>query len=290
METQIIKINPKEIKLLDLNARYMEKDEYSKLVNNIKKDKKLTSVPFCFVNDDNQVEVLSGNHRVMASIDAELEEIEVMLCREKLTKDQQIALQLSHNSIVGKDDDKILMSLYKQIESFDYKEYSGLTDEFLAFCKENENLLNSPDLKYQILNLMFLPSEIDEIKKVMSDLGEYITKEKILIANYNDYDTYLQTTTDLSKCMCVKNSATVFLALIKLAQNHAEDLKEICFNNTKDNDYVPISTLIGRTDVKKEYAVKLDKAIETMLSKGIIKKQEKDKVFAILAESYFNNK
>lgn len=51
METEIIKINPKDIKLLKLNARYMKPEEYQKLVANIKKDGQLTSVPFCYYNE-----------------------------------------------------------------------------------------------------------------------------------------------------------------------------------------------------------------------------------------------
>ena len=50
METEIIKINPRDIKLLEVNARYMKPDEYQKLVANIKKDGQLTSVPFCYYN------------------------------------------------------------------------------------------------------------------------------------------------------------------------------------------------------------------------------------------------
>lgn len=51
METEIIKINPRDIKLLKENARYMRPEEYQKLVANIKKDGQLTSVPFCYYNE-----------------------------------------------------------------------------------------------------------------------------------------------------------------------------------------------------------------------------------------------
>ena len=111
METEIIKVDPKTIKLLKTNARYMESNEYERLVENIKRDGKLTSVPFGHIDENGDIEVLSGNHRVMASIDAGLDEIEIMLCKEKLTKDQCLAIQLSHNSITGKDDEEILKQL-----------------------------------------------------------------------------------------------------------------------------------------------------------------------------------
>lgn len=160
METEIIKINPRDIKLLEINARYMRPEEYQKLVANIKKDGQLTSVPFCYYNENNQIEVLSGNHRVMASIDAEIEKIEIMLCKDKLSKDQALAIQLSHNSLSGQDDEELLRKLYGKLESLEYKEYSGLADEFINFCKEVEKDFKVPNLSYQALNLLFLPEEI----------------------------------------------------------------------------------------------------------------------------------
>jgi len=45
----------------------------------VKIDGKLTTVPFCCFAFDGNIEVLSGNHRVMASIDAGISSIEVML-------------------------------------------------------------------------------------------------------------------------------------------------------------------------------------------------------------------
>lgn len=47
METKIIKVNPKELKLLELNARFMKANEFKKLVSNVKRDGCLTQLPFC---------------------------------------------------------------------------------------------------------------------------------------------------------------------------------------------------------------------------------------------------
>lgn len=51
-----------------------------------------------------QVEVLSGNHRVQASVEAGIERILVMIIEEDLTRSQAVAIQLSHNALVGEDD------------------------------------------------------------------------------------------------------------------------------------------------------------------------------------------
>lgn len=285
METEIIKINPRDIKLLEVNARFMKPEEYQKLVANIKKDGQLTSVPFCFYNENNQIEVLSGNHRVLASIDAELNEIEVMLCKDKLSKDQALAIQLSHNSISGQDDEELLRKLYGELESLEFKEYSGLTDEFINFCKEVEKDFKVPNLSYQALNLLFLPEETKEIKEVLEIISDLLNTNHIL-TSMKDYDEYLGTTTTISKCLNIKNPSTTFLAMIRLVKENMDKLKEIAFNN--DNiDNVPLSVILGRSDIDKAYAKIIDKALNRMISKGEIKKSEKEKGLLILAKNYF---
>lgn len=284
METEIIKINPRDIKLLEVNARFMKPEEYQKLVANIKKDGQLTSVPFCFYNENNQIEVLSGNHRVLASIDAELNEIEVMLCKDKLSKDQALAIQLSHNSISGQDDEELLRKLYGELESLEFKEYSGLTDEFINFCKEVEKDFKVPNLSYQALNLLFLPEETKEIKEVLESISDLLNTNHIL-TSMKDYDEYLGTTTTISKCLNIKNPSTTFLAMIRLVKENMDKLKEIAFNN--DNiDNVPLSVILGRSDIDKAYAKIIDKALNRMISKGEIKKSEKEKGLLILAKNY----
>ena len=287
METEIIKIDPRKIKLLEVNARYMKPEEYEKLVSNIKKDGKLTSVPFCYYNEDNEIKVLSGNHRVMASIDAGLNEIQVMLCKDKLSKDKALAIQLSHNSIVGQDDEELLRKLYAELESLEFKEYSGLTDDFINFCKQTEKDFKIPNLQYQAINLLFLPKEINDIKNCLEDLGELLNSFTIL-ANIKDYDNYLETSSLISKCLNIKNPSTTFLSILELSKQNINNLKKIAFDN-KNIDHTPISTILGRSDINKEYAITIDNALNKMVDKRIIKKNEKGKGLYLLAQEYLKN-
>ena len=46
INTRIIEIDPRELKLLKMNARFMRHEEFQRLVANIKRDGQLTSAPF----------------------------------------------------------------------------------------------------------------------------------------------------------------------------------------------------------------------------------------------------
>ena len=45
INTKIIEIDPRELKLLKMNARFMRHEEFQRLVANIKRDGQLTSAP-----------------------------------------------------------------------------------------------------------------------------------------------------------------------------------------------------------------------------------------------------
>ena len=290
METKVIKINPREIKLLEVNARFMKADEFQKLVENVKRDGCLTQLPFCVYNDNWELEVLSGNHRVQAAIAAGLEEIDVQITEENLTKDQRIGIQLSHNAIAGQDDMAILKQLYESIDDVNMKRYSGLDDETLKILENiSTQSMSYSGLQYQILNLMFLPTEIEEIKQVMKDVMKEVRQNEALMLSMSEYDKYLDTLNEVSKGARIKNTAVGFMAMLEIVKNHMEELKSVWIDDAKDKEYVPISTIIGRSDIKAKDGRILDKAVQLLIDKREIKKVDKEDAIVVLAEKYLES-
>lgn len=122
-----------EIVYVSKNARYMEQTTFMQLVSNIRKDGQLSSVPFTVLLESGKnagkYEVISGNHRVKAAKQAGITRLWVMYCEESLiSNDEKRAIQLSHNSIAGKDDLEILKDLVDEITSADYKEYAHIDE------------------------------------------------------------------------------------------------------------------------------------------------------------------
>lgn len=290
METKVIKVNPKEIKLLEVNARFMKADEFQKLVENVKRDGCLTQLPFCVYNDDWELEVLSGNHRVQAAIEAGLEEIDVQVTEEPLSKDQRIGIQLSHNAISGQDDMAILKQLYESIDDVNMKAYSGLDDETLKLLDNiSTQSMSYSGLQYQVLNIMFLPSEIEEIKKVINDVMKEVRQNEALMLRMAEYDKYLDTLNEVSKGARIKNTAVGFMAMLEIVKNHMEELKSVWIDDAKDKEYVPISTIIGRSDIKAKDGRVFDKAVTLLIDKGEIKKTDKEDAIIVLAEKYLES-
>src|SRR5690606_10189312 len=110
------RIDPRKVKLLDQNAHFMRHETFMRLVENIRADGAATSTPFLWrrhddqtrkplhkPEDDHAYECLSGNHRVKASIVAEVYEIDVLYTDDYIDPDRRRAIQLSHNAIFGED-------------------------------------------------------------------------------------------------------------------------------------------------------------------------------------------
>lgn len=291
METKIIKVDPRELKLLEVNARFMKADEYQRLVANVKRDGCLTQLPFCCLDDDWNWVVLSGNHRVKASIDAGLKEINVQVTEDKLTKDEKIAIQLSHNSISGQDDMGILKQLYESIDDITFKEYSGLDDETLKILQDiKTDSMSANGLNYQIINIAFLPNEIKDIQKILKDVKKEIGNNHTLTLRMAEYDKYLDTINDVGKAKLIKNTAVCFMGMLSIVNKHMEELKEDWIDAAPDKSYVPINTIIKRDDIRADDGRILNKAVEKLVSQGKVKKDEKEKALVVLSKEYLGIK
>lgn len=273
MKTEIIRVNPKELKLLEMNARYMRHEEYAKLVNNIKADGRLTSVPFCWKTPEGKWEVLSGNHRVSAAADAGLEEIDVMVTEEPLTEQQRIAIQLSHNSIAGQDDPAILKALYEKIDVLDLKIYSGLDDKTLELLADVKPFsLKEANLEFQSITVVFLPDELEKAKTVLDEVRKILPKtQEKWMARFSAYDKWLDSVETAGDSHGVKNTATAIDVILKVFNDHITDLSKVWEDEKSRKAFVPLSTIFGLNSIPPDAAKIVKKAIDKMMSRGVVR-------------------
>ncbi|MCE5327878.1 MAG: ParB/RepB/Spo0J family partition protein [Planctomycetaceae bacterium] len=206
--------------LLEKNARFMRVEQHKRLVENIKRDGCLTSVPFAIRRGDRYA-ILSGNHRVKAAQEAGLAEIIVLYTDRKLTRAQQVAIQLSHNAIAGQDDLAILRELYDEINDVALKEYSGLDDVTLGQLNPPSlDPLSEKGLECRIVSIAFLPEEVERAEKLFAKVLEQATGDVTWINRYAEYDRMLDALTTAKAQAGVKNTATAFGLLLSLAEKH----------------------------------------------------------------------
>jgi ParB-like nuclease domain. len=288
MNTQIITVNPRELKLLEVNARYMKHEEFMRLVENVKRDGKLTSVPFVHKDKNGEMVVLSGNHRVQAAIAANLETIDIMMTEDDLSEQQKIAIQLSHNAIAGQDDPAILKMLYEQIADIDLKLYTGLDDKTLELMeKAAASSLNEASLDFQTVTMVFLPDELEHAKKVFEKAKETV-KKNAWLARFSDYDQFLDSMETAAESHGIKNVATSLFVMLDIFEKHIEELVEGWEPKENNKSWVPISTIFGSGTIPAEAAKIIKKAMERAISRGDVSNNAKWQIMEFLAADYLS--
>lgn len=290
INTRIITIDPKELKLLKENARFMRHEEFQRLVANIKQDGQLTSAPFAWLDpEDGRYEVLSGNHRVQAAVAAHLDEIPCIVTEDALSEEQRIAIQLSHNSIVGQDDPDTLKRLYDKILDLDLKEYSGLDDKTLQLLdKASTQAMSEANLEFQTLSIVYLPDELKEAQKVIDEaIAEAKSSNAIWLATNKEYDKWLDHLEIAQSAYNVKNVAAGLRVIFSVFENNLTQLAE-GWENAEKNDaqWVPFSTIIGRNKIPAKHAKTIKKALDRMQGRGEIDAKSLWEGLATLCEKY----
>jgi len=176
---KIIEVNPNDISCIEKNARFMSREEFKQLVTNIKRDGQLSSVPFC-TDVDGKLTVISGNHRVKASIEAGLNKIHTFYA-EKLSNDEIRAIQLSHNSIAGKDDLTILKELFDEIQSSEYKNYAFIDNSLFDEMEKMNIEIVQPVNEFISISLMFFDAEFSKFESIVQEVRLLDSNSEVLI-------------------------------------------------------------------------------------------------------------
>lgn len=261
-----------EIDFLDKNARFMTKEQFAALTHNVKTDGGLTSIPLCYKQEDGRLLVLSGNHRIKAAIEAGNREFLVLLIVKHLTKQQQIAIQLSHNAIEGQDDEQILKELWQQIDDLEASIYTGFSTELI-------NKLNSTDfitiseqrVLFQEITLLFLPEEIEEMKSICEGIIESAKGKQIFAGRIREYDEILEGIIAVKQSQKIINSTLALFAMSKVVREYlagrVDNLQEVMEEGISDT----VVFILGgtRKRIKKETAKLLRKAIKENMDTGL---------------------
>lgn len=267
--------NPRDLTLLEVNARFMTKEQYDALVENVRRDGVLTSVPLVYADPDTGTEtVLSGNHRTRAAIEAGLPEIPVLVIDEKLSRQQQVAIQLSHNSIAGEDDPDTLAMLYQELDDIDWRAYSGLDDKVLDLLDDPTAVpFAEANLTYQTVQLVFLPPEKEVAEEALFEVKKLHGISDMWLAALPQYEATLAALETVRGSYSVGNVATALGIVLAVFENHLDEVAEGWVD--KDGEPrrkkdVPMETAFGTRMVPSESAAVILRALKRAQANGDI--------------------
>jgi len=288
-------VDPRTLTLLDVNARFMRKETFDRLVANVRRDGALTSTPLVWDDaaTDRRV-VLSGNHRVMAAIEADLPLVDVIVVSQELSRARQVALQLSHNAIEGEDDPATLKRLYEELDDVDWRAYSGLDDKQLDLLAQVDlEGLSEANLDFATVQLVFLPQELDLARVSFDEARKLVLADQRWMAAYRDYETTLDALGTAHAAHNVGNVATALGLILAVFERHLDELRDGVWYDPASGEpignprqLVPLETVLGTRTMPADAAAVLTRAIDRMVRDGDVAADQRWRALELLAADH----
>jgi guanyl-specific ribonuclease Sa len=280
-----------QLEFLEKNARFMKNETFQNLVNNIKRDGGLSQLPFCYLQENGKYKILSGNHRTKAAMTAGMTEIPILYTDKELSKDEQLAIQLSHNSISGEDDPMILQELYEEIDDLALKYYAGLDDKLLEQLEQVQiDGISEAQLDYLSISYLFLPNEAERMLEVIEQAKEEMNSQTVL-ARFSEYDRLLDAQEKTQTSFNIHNGATSLMVILDIFERHQEDLQQGYLDeddNATHKQNVPLSSVFGTDYIPADSLAVVKRAVDKMLSRGDITKEKKWEAIEYWAANYLS--
>lgn len=219
-----------DINLIDeaeLDANEMTGEDFAALCDNISKSG-LSSVPCCYKKANGRYVMISGHHRLRACKKNHFATLGILWCDEsELTQDEIIAIQLSHNSLHGQDNQSILKKLYEQIRSIDYKKFAHINiDEISPVSTDGISVYA---LKENfVFTIILYPNSFENLDELYGDIREQAKKsDALILAHQEDNEMLLlKLQQEIGNQYNIKSPTIAFAKLLELAKERLEEIKE----------------------------------------------------------------
>lgn len=218
-----------DINLIDeaeLNANEMTGEDFAALCDNISRSG-LSSAPCCYKKASGRFVMISGHHRLRACKKLHYRKLGILWCDESdLSKDEIIAIQLSHNSLHGQDNQSILKKLFEQIQSVDFKKFAHVnidevnpvgTDGLSIFAfKENF-----------VFSIVLYPNSFESLDELYGDIREQAKKsDAVILASQEENEMLLlKLQQDIGSQFNIKSPSITFAKLLQLASERLNEIR-----------------------------------------------------------------
>ncbi len=216
-------VNPKaDCELLEKNARFMSKETIERLSENIQHDGFLSQLPFGVKQENGKFLIVSGNHRIKAAIRAKQKRVLILYGLETdFDKNRRLAVQLSHNAIVGEDDKGILRELYVDIDDLFSKEYTGVLEEFmLNYEPVKLPELSELDIPLHEIHFTFSHADHEYVQKVLDRLEIQNCKPDRNAVVIGDMDRFVDVVTLVKKRKNVRDRSIALLRMCQICEDY----------------------------------------------------------------------
>lgn len=219
-----------DISLIDeaeLNANEMTGEDFAQLCENIGRSG-LSSAPCCYRKSSGRFGMISGHHRLRACKRLHYKKVGILWCDEsELSKDEIIAIQLSHNSLHGQDNTSILKKLFEQIQSIDFKKFAHINiDEIGQVSAEGIDIYALKESF--VFTVTLYPNSFASLDGLFGDIREQAKKsDALILASREDNELLLlKLQQEIGKEFDIKSPSITFAKLLELAHERLIEIQK----------------------------------------------------------------
>lgn len=219
-----------DIQLIDeaeMNANEMTGEDFSALCENISKSG-LSSVPCCYKKSNGRFVIISGHHRLRACKKLRYKKIGILYCNEdELTKDEIIAIQLSHNSLHGEDNKNILKKLFEQIKTIEFKKFAHINIDEIKPIDANGISIYALKENF-VFTVILYPNSFKTLDDLYGDIREQSKKsDALILASQEENEMILlKLQKEIGSQFNIKSPSITFAKLLELANERFKEIKE----------------------------------------------------------------
>ncbi|MCM1361747.1 MAG: ParB/RepB/Spo0J family partition protein [Clostridiales bacterium] len=209
-----------------MNANEMTGEDFDALCDNIGKSG-LSSVPCCYRKENGRFVMISGHHRLRACKKLHYHTIGILYCDEsELSKDEIIAIQLSHNSLHGQDNQSILKKLFEQIQSVDFKKFAHINiDDISPFSVNGIDIFAMKETF--VFTVILYPNSFMCLDELYGDIREQAKKSDVIIlADDVNEQLLLKLQKDIGSQYNIKSPTIAFSKLLELAKERLTQIQD----------------------------------------------------------------
>lgn len=219
-----------DITLIDeaeLNANEMTGEDFAALCDNINKSG-LSSVPCCYKKSNGRFVMISGHHRLRACKKLHYATLGILYCDEsELSKDEIIAIQLSHNSLHGQDNTSILKKLFEQIQSIDFKKFAHINiDEVSPMDTDGIGVFALQETF--VFSIILYPNSFDSLDGLFGDIREQAKKsDTVILASQEENEKlFLKLQSEIGSQYNIKSPSITFAKMLELAKERLTEIRQ----------------------------------------------------------------
>jgi hypothetical protein len=224
--TRIGSLTYEDVVYLEKNANIMDDATMNLLIDNIKRDGRLTQLPFVHRLPSGKYEIISGNHRVEAAEKAGLKEFDAIICEVTLPNDEKLRLQISHNSIRGRQSGLVLLDLSKDIKDSEAFRLAGVDLEMqkLGVEKFEHISIDASAMEFRVLNLFFTKYELEYLDKTLALIDTQVSSNDSYILEVKNYNAFVEAITSAKRDCNIKSNAVVLNLIIQYVNDNLDSL------------------------------------------------------------------